>query len=89
MREIVLHRRAEKNLSRMPRHRQIQMLAALEEVADLANISEHPNIRALSGELAGWFRLRVGVYRAILQPRKVDPSEVLYVAYIGPRGDAY
>jgi mRNA-degrading endonuclease RelE of RelBE toxin-antitoxin system len=39
MREIVLHRRAEKNLSRMPRHRQIQMLAALEEVADLANIS--------------------------------------------------
>ena len=89
MREIVLHRRAEKNLSRMPRPRQIQMLTALEEIAALGNISDHPNIRALSGELAGWFRLRVGVYRAILQPREIKAAEVLYVAYIGPRGDAY
>ena len=89
MREIVLHRRADNYLDRMPRHRQVQMLTALEEVADLGNISDYPSIRALSGELAGWFRLRAGVYRAILQPRQVKAAEVLYVAYIGPRGDAY
>lgn len=72
----------------MPRERQSQMVAALEEVAVLGDITSHPGVRKLSGQ-DGWYRLRVGVYRAILQPRENGEIEVLYVDYIGPRGDAY
>lgn len=88
MRRIILHRRATRYLRRMPRERQTQMVAALEEVAGLDDISTHPGIRKLTGQ-DGWYRLRVGVYRAILQPREDGQVEVLFVDYIGPRGDAY
>lgn len=72
----------------MSRDRQAQMVAALEEVAPLRDITTHPGIRKLTGQ-DGWYRLRVGVYRAILQPRGDGEVEVLFVDYIGPRGDAY
>lgn len=64
------------------------MVAALEEVAALDDISTHPGVRKLTNQ-DGWYRLRVGVYRAILQPREDGEVEVLFVDYIGPRGDAY
>lgn len=89
MRRIVLHRRAVKNLRGLPRDRQIQVVQALEEIAALQNLSDHQNIKALSGEFAGWLRRRTGVYRSIVQPRREDADEVLYVDCIGPRGDAY
>ena len=68
--------------------RERQMVGALEEVAGLDDISTHPGIRKLTVQ-DGWYRLRVGVYRAILQPREGGQVEVLFVDYIGPRGDAY
>jgi mRNA-degrading endonuclease RelE of RelBE toxin-antitoxin system len=89
MRRITLHRRAVKYLRCMPRDRQAQLVQALEEIAAVQNLGEHPHIKALSGEFAGWFRLRTGVYRSIVQPRQENADEVLYVDYIGPRGDAY
>jgi mRNA-degrading endonuclease RelE of RelBE toxin-antitoxin system len=88
MRRVVLHRRATRYFRRMPRDRQVQMVAELEEVAALAAINTHPNIRSMTGQI-GWFRLRVGVYRAVLQSRDEDEQAILYVEYIGPRGDAY
>lgn len=39
--------------------------------------------------MAGWSRLRVGSYRAILQVAVIEIDEVLYVGAIGPRGDIY
>lgn len=88
MRRIVLHRRATRYLRRMPRDRQGQMIAALEEIAALNDITTHPGIRKLTNQ-DGWYRLRVGVYRAILKPQGAGEVEVLFVDYIGPRGDAY
>ena len=88
MRRIKLHRRATQYLRRMPRDRQTQMVAVLEEVAGYTDINTHPGIRKLTGQ-EDWFRLRVGVYRAILQPQDSGEVEVLFVDYIGPRGDAY
>ena len=85
MRRIKLHRRATKYLRRMPRDRQAQMISSLEDVAALDDISTHPNIRSRSGA-DGWFRLRVGGYRAILQPWD---GTILYVDYISTRGSAY
>lgn len=73
----------------MPRNRQAQVIAALEEVASLSDISEHPKIKALSGDLSGWWRLRTGVYRSVLQLRLIESEETVYVDYVGPRGDAY
>ncbi|MCH7228687.1 type II toxin-antitoxin system RelE/ParE family toxin [Haloferula sp. A504] len=64
------------------------MIAALEDVAALDDINTHPGVRKLTNQ-DGWYRLRVGVYRAILKPRGDGEVEVLFVDSIGPRGDAY
>jgi mRNA interferase RelE/StbE len=89
MRAIVFHRRAARYLSRMPRDRAIQVRDALREVAELAAITDHPNIKSMIGTMDGWFRLRVGSYHAILQVTLMEIDEVLYVDAIGPRGDIY
>ena len=88
MRRVIMHRRASRYLRRMPPQRQAQMVEVIEQVAGLEDISTHPGIRQLKG-VDGWFRLRVGIYRAVLQPREDGSVEVLFVDYIGPRGDAY
>lgn len=89
MRAVVLHRRAARYLSKMPRDRAIQVRDALREVAALDEISSHPNIKQMGGNMAGWSRLRIGSYRAILQITIIKVDEVLYVDAIGPRGDIY
>ena len=43
----------------------------------------------MSGEMAGWSRLRVSSYRAILQVTVIEIDEVLYVGAIGSRGGIY
>jgi len=88
MREVLLHRRAERYLRRMPKARQAQMVAVIEEVAATDEVSRHPRVRSMTGK-DGWYRLRVGDYRAVFQPREEGTLEILYVDYIGPRGDAY
>ena len=72
MRAIVFHRRAARDLSRMPRDRAVQVRDSLREVAALANIADHPGIKTMSGEMAGWSRLRVGSYRAILHVTVIE-----------------
>ena len=89
MRAIVFHRRAARYLGRMPRDRAIQVRDALREVAALDDISSHPNLKQMGGNMTGWSRLRVGSYRAILQITVIKVGEVLYVDAIGPRGDIY
>jgi mRNA-degrading endonuclease RelE of RelBE toxin-antitoxin system len=89
MRAVVLHRRAARYLSRMPRDRAAQVRDALREVAALDDIASHHDIKQMSGSMAGWSRLRVGGYRAILQVTIVEVGEVLFVDAIGPRGDIY
>jgi mRNA interferase RelE/StbE len=89
MRAIVFHRRAARYLSRMPQDRTVQVRDALREVAALANIADHPNLKVMAGDMAGWARLRVGGYRAILQVTVIKIDKVLYVDAIGPRGDIY
>jgi len=89
MREVIFHRRAAKYLRRMPQNRAAQMRDALREVAALENIADHPGVRQMTGSMSDWSRLRVGVYRAILQITFIEIDEVLYVDAIGPRGDIY
>ncbi len=48
---------------------------------------QHPNIKALKGELAGRYRYRVGDYRIIYHIK--DEAEVVVVLLIKHRRDAY
>jgi len=89
MRKIQLHRRAKTALLRIPLNRAEQIATALGEVAELDSVASHQNVLPLSGALRGWFRLRVGGYRAIFQPREDGSLAVLHVDWIGPRGQAY
>jgi mRNA-degrading endonuclease RelE of RelBE toxin-antitoxin system len=43
----------------------------------------------MGGNMAGWSRLRIGSYRAILHITIIKVDELLYVDAIGPRGDIY
>ena len=76
-------------MGRMPRDRATQVRDALLEVAGLDDISSHPRIKPMGGDMTGWSRLRVGSYRAILQVTVIVVDEVLYVDAVGPRGDIY
>ena len=88
MRKVEFHRRATAYLRRMPAKRRDQVLDAVEEVAALGDIATHQNVLPLSGT-NGWFRLRIGSYRAVLQPRDNGTVQLLYVDWVGPRGQAY
>ena len=69
MRRVQFHRRAAAYLRRMAPARRDQVLDAIEEVAALGDSTSHVNVRSLRGE-GQWYRLRVGSYRAVLQPRE-------------------
>lgn len=73
----------------MPRDRQIEMRDALREIAELEDIGTYPSIIQMKGGSGEWSRLRVGLYRAILQVAVKKDHEVLYVDFLGPRGGAY
>ena len=63
----------------------------IKESLVLLENSENPfkskNIKSLTGELKGDFRLRVGKWRILFTPDK--KMKKLYVYAILPRGDAY
>lgn len=89
MRNILLHRRADRSLSRIPNNRATQIISSLEEVAALPDVLTHSAVKALSGQLNGKYRLRVGSYRIVFELRDDEQIEILFVNFIGPRGDAY
>lgn len=84
----------------MPRERQIEMRDALRDLAELEDISTHQNITSMKGGSAGWSRLRVGGYRAVIKvvekkakktegAEAKETEEMLYVDIVGPRGGVY
>ena len=91
MRPVRLHRRAQAYMRRMPPSRRKQVADTLKEVAALPDVGTHPRVQPLAGQYEGWYRLRVGIYRAIFVVLEIseDPGEELFVDYVGPRGDAY
>lgn len=66
MRAIVFHRRAASYLSRMPHDRAAQVRDALVEIARLENVASYLGMKQMIGGMAGWSRLRIGNYRAIM-----------------------
>ncbi|MBM3295161.1 MAG: type II toxin-antitoxin system RelE/ParE family toxin [Candidatus Aminicenantes bacterium] len=76
-----------KVLGRLERSAATRILDRLEDVASAENPVHHRDVRALEGKLRGFYRLRVGEYRAILEfDRKGRRVGVLAIV---PRGQAY
>ena len=85
MPKLVVHKRAAKYLDRMDRRMKEQLLQKFAELAiDPDNMS---GIKPMSGEWAGFHRLRQGDFRVIfLYDRSED---TVIISHVGPRGDIY
>lgn len=85
MSEVIVHRRALcylQRLSHPDRERVRTVLARLGE-----NPTVYPGVVHMTGEWAGYQRIRVGELRVIYWHDEQD--DIIYVDHIGPRGDVY
>lgn len=78
---------AEKRLLKLDKTSRRRILQALQDLEAAEQPLRHPQVRALTGELQGDFRLRVGDWRVLFAP-DVE-REILFVYAIVPRGEAY
>ena len=78
---------AEKRLLKLDKSTRRRILQALRDLEAAEQPLRHPQVRALTGELRGDFRLRVGDWRVLLAP-DVE-RKMLFVYAIVPRGEAY
>ena len=56
-------------------------------LGDCENPLDHKDVKPLTGDLRGFFRLRIGGYRVIFSVRK--EQKIIAVVNIVPQGDAY
>ena len=78
---------AEKQYLRLDKKTRKKIRESLLDLEEQNNPFLHKNVRALTGELKGDYRLRVGRWRILFTPDK--QSEILFVYAILPRSDAY
>ena len=78
---------AEKQYLKLDKKTKIRIKKALQELEQEENPLFRHNIRPLTGQLQGDYRLRVGDWRLLLTPDK--NKRIIYIYAILPRGDAY
>ena len=78
---------AEKRFLKLDKSTRRRILQALQDLEAAEQPLRHPQVRALTGELQGDFRLRVGDWRVLFTPN-VEQKE-LFVYAVVPRGKAY
>jgi mRNA interferase RelE/StbE len=78
---------AEKNYSKLDKKTKNRIKAALQELEKCENPLWHPDVRPLTGQLSGDYRVRIGNWRALFTPDKDE--KIIYVYAILPRGSAY
>jgi len=78
---------AEKQYLKLDKKTKMRIRKALQELEQEENPLFHPNVRSLTGQLQGDYRLRVGDWRLLLTPDK--NKKIIYIYAILPRGDAY
>ena len=78
---------AEKQYLKLDKKTRDQIRESLLDLEEQNNPFLHKNVRALTGELKGDYRLRIGRWRILFTPDK--QSEILFVYAILPRSDAY
>ncbi len=78
---------AEKHYRRLDNKTRGRIKEALLKLEESDNPLLQENVRALTGELKGDYRLRVGDWRILFTPDR--QTRVIYVYAILPRGEAY
>lgn len=78
---------AEKSYRKLSRDTRKRIKEALQKLEGSNNPLLQENVRPLTGELKGDFRLRVGDWRVLFTPD--SERKVIYVYAILPRGSAY
>jgi len=78
---------AEKYFKKLDKKLQRKIKDKLLALSGQQNPLENPQIRALTGELKGFYRLRVGDYRIIFALLKEEKA--IAIVNILPRADAY
>ncbi len=85
--EIRLSSTAEKYYQKLPLTIRRRAKKELEELGSYSNPLEHPNVKPLTGDLRGFYRLRIGDYRIVFAI--IRETKVVAVVNFAPRGDAY
>lgn len=85
MSKVIVHRHAVKYLQRLPKKTKERIKNILKKLEE--NPLEQPNVKHMVGDWAGYHRIRVGKMRIIFWFD--DKEDVVYVDYIGLRGDVY
>jgi len=78
---------SEKNFKKLDANLRKRLLNELRDLTELDHLTKHPQVRALTGDLKKYFRLRVGSYRVIFA--LLNEKKIIAVVNIVPRGDAY
>ncbi|NOR21560.1 MAG: hypothetical protein GQ476_02520 [Candidatus Aminicenantes bacterium] len=78
---------AEKYFQKLDKKRRERIKERLLKLSKQENPLENPQVKALTGELKGFYRLRIGNYRIILA--LLAKEEIIAVVNIFPRGNAY
>jgi mRNA interferase RelE/StbE len=78
---------AEKQYSRLDKNTRERIKKALQDLEREENPLLHHNVRPLTGQLEGDYRLRVGTWRILMTPEK--QNRIIHVYAILPRGNSY
>jgi len=78
---------SEKHFRKFDANFRKRLLKELRDFSELEHPIKHPQVRALTGDLNKYFRLRVGCYRVIFA--LFHEEQIIAVVNIVPRGDAY
>lgn len=78
---------SEKHFRKLDASLRKRLLKELQELAGFDHPIKHPQVRALTGDLKDYFRLRIGSYRVIFAV--LNEKKIIAVVNIVPRGDAY
>ena len=77
---------SEKRFRKLDANLKKRMLMEFRELAGFDHPVEHPQVRSLTGDLKGYFRLRIGGYRIIFAV--LAEEKIIAVVNIVPRRDA-
>ncbi len=84
---VKLSSKAEKHYRKLNRGTRERVKKDLIKLSEYSDPLSHQNVKPLTGELRGFYRLRVGDYRIVFSVLKKD--NIIAVVNVAPRGDVY
>ena len=84
---IKLSSHAERYFKKLDKKFRQRLRKELLVLGDCENPMDHKDVKPLTGDLRGFYRLRIGGYRVIFSVLKEE--KIIAVVNIVPRGDAY